>query len=147
MTGITLIRSIDMRSRFTRCHYTIMTGFTGTLRFIVIYGNHGHPYRTVMTCLAEIAGENMINTLARSRHTIMAGYTAITCCRVIKGTHEPVVRCMTNIAGFNRGNMIDTLASSDHAIMTTFTGAIYLSMIYKDCRNPTYLVMTRLTDI
>ena len=80
MTGITLIRGINMRGGLACRDHIIMTGFAGSLRFVVVHGYNRYPGDTIVAGLTEITGENVIDTLTGGRHPIMTGDTGL-CCR------------------------------------------------------------------
>ena len=136
MTGITLIRGIDVRCRFAGGNHTVMTTLAGAHGFVVIDLGRRHPGRTGMAGLADIAGENMRRTLSRSNRAIVAGDTGIRSGAVIKGTDEPVSGSVANITGLSGRHMCHTLACSDNTIMTGLASTDDLRMIYRGGRCP-----------
>ncbi len=77
VTGITLIRRINMRTCFicfSSCDHTVVTTLTGAHGFVVIDGRYRNPCSELMTRGTYIAGTNVSRVLVDSNHTIVTGF-------------------------------------------------------------------------
>jgi len=83
-----------------------------------------------MTGFTQVGGINMGSVLAGSNHTVVAIKTGLPCYRGMIEIHNPVIRVMTGITGFNRNNMVHAFAARDRAVVTAHTTANDIGMIH-----------------
>lgn len=150
VTGITLIRGIDMRAGcFTRGNHAIVATLTGALHFVVIHGAHWHPGRWDMTTVADVAGIDVGCGFVGSDHTIvtrLANRHVIDFSMIHRTRGHPGninVTGLTEIAGID---MSCRLAPGRGAIVTGDAG-IGGSRMIKDRHRPVHRGVTDLAGL
>lgn len=132
MTGITLIRGIDVRAcfiGFTRSNHAVMTGLAGAHSLVVINSGSRHPSRAGVTCLAYITSQDMRRALAAGDSAIVTSNARVRRGAVIKRTHKPVGSRVADLTSLCGWYMRRTLTNGDHAIVTTLASTQHLRMI------------------
>ena len=94
VTGIAIIRGIDVRVGFADGHYTVVTTDASADDFIMINrrGRYRNPWgRCKVTGFTDIRRIDMHRTLTRGRYAIVTAETRLTHGRaVIKAAHKPI---------------------------------------------------------
>ena len=114
MTGVTLVRGVDVRTGFIGLaggNHAVMTTLTGAHGFVVIDNGRRYPGGTGMAGLANFTGENMRCTFAAGDCAIVASDAGIRCGGVIKRTHKPVGGGVADLTGLHSRHVCRTFTA------------------------------------